>query len=76
MLSERCPPARGLLRRVANTSLIRRVDAIPADWVDTGTKEGNPADPVAPGYVEGVSIGKTRRVLTSLESHREDTRTR
>ena len=42
----------------------REIDTIAA-WVDTGAKEGNPADlPAAPSYVEGWSIGKPDVVLT------------
>ena len=42
----------------------KEIDAIAA-WVDTGAKEGNPADlPTAPSYAEGWSIGKPDLVLT------------
>jgi len=46
-------------------SLTRReIDTIAA-WVDSGAKQGNPADlPAAPNYVEGWSIGKPDVVLT------------
>lgn len=42
----------------------KEIEAITA-WVDTGAKEGNPADlPAAPGFVEGWSIGKPDVVIS------------
>jgi len=53
-----------------NRRLTQKEIEVITNWVDGGSKEGNPADlPVAPTYAQGWSIGKPDVVLTVAQPY-------